>query len=65
MPKKTHGRGVAYTTAKKRYLVMNIGLVKPVSKGDWERVHNMHLSVYGYKNQTVESLRWCYCFCQY
>eukprot|EP00957_Ditylum_brightwellii_P010626 804559-Ditylum_brightwellii.AAC.2 len=44
MPKKTTGRGAAYTSAKKRYLVTNVGIAKPISEGGWERVHIMNLS---------------------
>eukprot|EP00957_Ditylum_brightwellii_P176878 13473329-Ditylum_brightwellii.AAC.1 len=60
MPKKTSRRGAAYTPAKKRFLVSNVELAKPISKGGWDRVHAIYLSVYAKKNQTVESL--CRCF---
>jgi len=60
MPKKTSGRGAAYTPAEKRFLVSNVGIVKPISEGGWDRVRAMHLSVYAKKNRTVESL--CHCF---
>eukprot|EP00957_Ditylum_brightwellii_P204305 15338600-Ditylum_brightwellii.AAC.1 len=60
MPKKTSRRGTLYTAINKRYLVTNIRLVKPISKGGWERVHFMHHTMYSNKNQTVESLRKCF-----
>eukprot|EP00957_Ditylum_brightwellii_P194001 14775076-Ditylum_brightwellii.AAC.1 len=56
MPKKTSGRGAAYTSVEKRFLMLNVRIVKPISEGRWERMHSMHLSVYVNKNQTVESL---------
>eukprot|EP00957_Ditylum_brightwellii_P150410 11453726-Ditylum_brightwellii.AAC.2 len=60
MLKKTDRRGVAYTVAKKIYLVTNIRLVEPISNRGWEMVHSMHHTVYAHKNQTVESLSWCF-----
>eukprot|EP00957_Ditylum_brightwellii_P012794 967220-Ditylum_brightwellii.AAC.1 len=60
MAKKTCRKGVAYTATKKCYLVTNVGLVKSVSEGGWERVHTMHHTMYRHKNQTVESLRQCF-----
>eukprot|EP00957_Ditylum_brightwellii_P082054 6239453-Ditylum_brightwellii.AAC.1 len=60
MPKKASGRGTMYTPVKKPFLVLNVGIVKPISEGGWDRVHAIHLSVYAKKNRTVESL--CRCF---
>eukprot|EP00957_Ditylum_brightwellii_P070871 5386217-Ditylum_brightwellii.AAC.1 len=60
MPKKTCGRGAAYISAKKSFLITNVGMAKPISEGGWERVHSMHLSVYAHKNQTIESLNQCF-----
>eukprot|EP00957_Ditylum_brightwellii_P211764 15366575-Ditylum_brightwellii.AAC.2 len=55
--KKSAGSSAAYTVAEKHFLVTNIGLVKPVLEGGWEKVHDMHISMYDHKNRTVESLR--------
>eukprot|EP00957_Ditylum_brightwellii_P000518 40128-Ditylum_brightwellii.AAC.1 len=53
---KTSGRGMAYTATKKSFLVSNVGAILPVSESGWERVHDMHIAVYGKKNLTVTSL---------
>eukprot|EP00957_Ditylum_brightwellii_P178681 13609895-Ditylum_brightwellii.AAC.1 len=60
MSKRTSGRGAAYIPAEKHFLVLNVGIVKPISEGGWDRVYAMHLSVYAKKNWTLESL--CCCF---
>eukprot|EP00957_Ditylum_brightwellii_P108939 8310469-Ditylum_brightwellii.AAC.1 len=59
LAKKSSGRGTAYTPAKKHFLVSNVGVVLPVSESGWERVHAMHIAVYGKKNRIVESLQRC------
>eukprot|EP00957_Ditylum_brightwellii_P027321 2065363-Ditylum_brightwellii.AAC.1 len=51
---------MAYNPAKKIFLVSNVGVVLPVSEHGWERVHAMHISVYGKKNRNVESLKWTF-----
>eukprot|EP00957_Ditylum_brightwellii_P045540 3452802-Ditylum_brightwellii.AAC.1 len=60
MPKKTtkksSGRGMVYTPAKKCFLVSNVWVVLPVSEHWWERGHAMQILVYGKKNRTAESL---------
>eukprot|EP00957_Ditylum_brightwellii_P128090 9769732-Ditylum_brightwellii.AAC.1 len=58
--KKSSDRDMAYTPAKKRFLMSNVGVVLPVSKHGWERVYAMYISVYGKKNRTVESLQWIF-----
>eukprot|EP00957_Ditylum_brightwellii_P210783 15365392-Ditylum_brightwellii.AAC.1 len=58
--KKSAGRSAAFTVAEKRFLVNNVDLVKPVSEEGWEKVHGMHISMYGHKNRTAESLRRCF-----
>eukprot|EP00957_Ditylum_brightwellii_P156429 11905476-Ditylum_brightwellii.AAC.1 len=55
--KKTSGRGAAYTTTEKHLLVSNVGIVLPILELGWDRVHGMHIKLYGAKNRTVESLR--------
>eukprot|EP00957_Ditylum_brightwellii_P162663 12386676-Ditylum_brightwellii.AAC.1 len=54
--KKFSGRGMAYAPAKKHFSVSNVGIVLPISKSGWERVHTMHIGVYGKKKRTVDSL---------
>eukprot|EP00957_Ditylum_brightwellii_P153205 11660814-Ditylum_brightwellii.AAC.2 len=56
MSKKPSGSGMTYTTAEKRFLVSNVGVVLPISESGWERVHEMHIELYYSKNSTVESL---------
>eukprot|EP00957_Ditylum_brightwellii_P088727 6756651-Ditylum_brightwellii.AAC.1 len=58
--KKSSRRGVAYTTAKKHLLVTNMSIIFPILELGWERVHGMHIDLYGGKNLTVESLRHCF-----
>eukprot|EP00957_Ditylum_brightwellii_P095201 7250710-Ditylum_brightwellii.AAC.1 len=59
-PKRASGRGVVYTPAKKCFLVLNVGIVKPILEGGWDRVHTMHLSIHAKKNWTVEPLHCCF-----
>eukprot|EP00957_Ditylum_brightwellii_P044846 3402245-Ditylum_brightwellii.AAC.1 len=47
--RKSHGRHCH----QKPFLVLNAGVILPVSESGWERVHAMHIAVYGKKNQTV------------
>eukprot|EP00957_Ditylum_brightwellii_P141221 10759585-Ditylum_brightwellii.AAC.1 len=55
--KKTSGRGAAYTTAEKCFLVTNMAIILPMSGLGWDKVHGMHIKLYGAKNRTVESLK--------
>eukprot|EP00957_Ditylum_brightwellii_P177772 13541530-Ditylum_brightwellii.AAC.1 len=55
--KKTSGRGAAYTTAEKCFFVSNVGIVLLISESGWEKVHGMHIELYGAKKRTLESLR--------
>eukprot|EP00957_Ditylum_brightwellii_P053928 4085337-Ditylum_brightwellii.AAC.1 len=58
--KKTSGRGAAYTTAEKCFLVSNVDIVLPILELGWDRVHGMHIKLYGANNRTVESLWRCF-----
>eukprot|EP00957_Ditylum_brightwellii_P130708 9971192-Ditylum_brightwellii.AAC.1 len=58
--KKASGRGAAYTTAEKRFLVPNVSIVLPILELGWDKVRGMHIELYGAKNRTVESLRCCF-----
>eukprot|EP00957_Ditylum_brightwellii_P033496 2538285-Ditylum_brightwellii.AAC.1 len=58
--KKTLGRGAAYTTAEKHFLVTNVGIILPILESGWDRVYGMHIELYGAKNWMVESLRCCF-----
>eukprot|EP00957_Ditylum_brightwellii_P128520 9802725-Ditylum_brightwellii.AAC.1 len=58
--KKSARRGAAYMVAEECFLVNNAGLVKLVLEGGWEKVHGMHISIYGHKTRTVESLQRCF-----
>eukprot|EP00957_Ditylum_brightwellii_P014747 1112048-Ditylum_brightwellii.AAC.1 len=58
--KKTSGRGAAYTTAEKLFLVSYISIVLPILESGWDKVHGIHIGLYVTKNRTVESLRCCF-----
>eukprot|EP00957_Ditylum_brightwellii_P053441 4050212-Ditylum_brightwellii.AAC.1 len=58
--KKTSCRGAAYTTAEKCFLVSNISIVLLILDRVWDKVHWMHIELYGANNRTVESLMCCF-----
>eukprot|EP00957_Ditylum_brightwellii_P115071 8776479-Ditylum_brightwellii.AAC.1 len=58
--KKASGRGAAYTTAENQFLVSNISTVLPILGSGWDKVHGMHIKLYGAKNRTVELVRRCF-----
>eukprot|EP00957_Ditylum_brightwellii_P088328 6728178-Ditylum_brightwellii.AAC.1 len=58
--KKASGRGAAYITAEKCFLVSNVSIVLPMLELEWDKVHGIHIELYGAKNRTVESLRCCF-----
>eukprot|EP00957_Ditylum_brightwellii_P164386 12515024-Ditylum_brightwellii.AAC.1 len=58
--KKTSGRGAAYTTAEKCFLVLNVGIFLLILELGWNRVHGMDIKLYGAENRFVESLRYCF-----
>eukprot|EP00957_Ditylum_brightwellii_P128186 9776594-Ditylum_brightwellii.AAC.2 len=51
--RKTSGRGAAYTTAEKHFLVSNAAIILPILESGWDKVHGMHIELYGAKNRTV------------
>eukprot|EP00957_Ditylum_brightwellii_P188155 14324152-Ditylum_brightwellii.AAC.1 len=58
--KKTSGRGSAYTTTEKCFLVSNVSIILPILELGWDKMHGMHIKLYGAKIRTVESLRHCF-----